>query len=1843
MKLGNHRVATMLACCACAFFGTAKSFATATVSTPANASVSADTSAGTFVTLTGPALTEGANQDIKTGTIVLNAPAGFQFNPAASVTATVSRVAGTGTSLLLNSGTAVVTASSITITVQALDASGSTRSRITWSGIQARAVAGTPLASGSITRAGTATITGITTSTSFGLLTEVGGTVKSLAFTTQPGGAVAGAKFGTQPVVKSDDQFGNPATNGLPANSYVALSPTGGSGPLQGTTSVNLGMSAGKGTATYTGLQINVAGNNKQLTASSTNGLASGLSSVFTVSPAAASKLVIATQPSATATAGVAFAQQPVIYIEDTYNNICTSSNSAVTATRSAGAGTLLGTTNLAAAAGVAVFSNLAHSYATNITIRFTSAALTATNSSAIAVSPNSYSQLVVLAPGQTNAPGTASGMGGTATAQTAGTAFTVKVLASDAYGNLINTVTDLIGITSSDLTAVLPVNAALSNGTNSFAVTLKGPGSQTVTASDITTGSQTGSSSAITVKAAAFAKLQLLMPGETAAPGTPTGKTGTPNAQTAGASYTVTVNAVDANWNLISTNDTVHLTSSDAQASLPANTALSGGSVSLTLTNKTAGSQTVTASDTTNAGISPNTGTATVINPAAASKLVIATQPSATAVAGVVFAQQPVITVQDPYSNLCNTNSTVTASRSAGAGTLLGTTSIAAVGGVATYTNLAHGWATNITIQFASPGLPSTNSGTIAVSSGPYSQLVVLAPGQTNAPGTASGVGGTATAQAAGKAFAVEVMAADGNGNLVNAVTDTVGITSSDSKAVLPGNAALSGGTQTFSVTFETTGSQIVTANDLTTLNQTGASSLITVNSSPFAQLQVLMPGETAAPGTPTGKTGTPTAQTAGTSFRVTVNAVDANWNVINTNDTVHLTSSDGQATLPANTALSGGSVSLTLTNKTAGGQTLTASDITQPAIVSNTGSAYSVVPAALAKLQVLVPGETAAPGSATGKTGTPTAQVAGTAFNVTVNSVDANWNLVNANDTIQITSSDGNATLPPNAELVGGTRTFGVTLQTPGSSTVTASDLTDASITASTSPQISVGNVAPASQATPVVAIHDSELTRALESIPASGATPTGPGTTGFQWWPTNWHYFVMPDSVKEALRSDGTAFTVVGDSNILSGVLTNANGSPKYPIVISLASEAVQDSEVAQLTNYVAGGGFLLVGSSAFTRNTNGTTRGNFALASAMGINMVFPSLTNWSDDLTLTKVSNHPILSMLPSGQIQWQMPSSSEEISWPVYTRFTGEDPDATAPGLPHLVWQVQANGATVIAQGDGNAPYLLVRPYGKGYFIYDAAMQPLIGHGGWAPGMYAYSIFRNAIQWAFQAAGLPVVKRSPWPYPYDAAVIFRHDMEAIPVNIIGIEDSALYEQSNGVSGDYYFCTGVLREDMLNPTLTNTIASLQRAITNAGATLRSHNGGLTNINTYYNPPLVEIEKDISQLISEGWYTALEPYTDPVLAPFPSDGLEYDYWHWSPDEILGQTSLPSGYASASAYALTSISNSFVDLAGWGLTSGGPRAWVAPYFNATREGSFQIEDQLGIKITGDTKLSPFPHWTLSTQTPDKLYSTLQLPVSDWFVSYQDVIQIAQAMEAGHTTATVQALVDAFYNMGALINLYCHSTSPSGGPAGSLPGEYLTYSLSKPRVWTTNAAGIYTWWLQQSNAQVTVNYTNSSGRSVTTLSITGEGNTNAAVEILAPSTSYSALQVFANGTLAGTNVYRTNGQVIKVLVGTTVSNAVISYLIPPSAHDDVFTVQQGSSLGVSAPGVLTNDTGGSLIATLVSGPANGSLTLNSDGSFTYTPTKTFTGSDGFTYQAVSGSLTSSVATVIIMVLSPG
>ncbi|MCB1131750.1 MAG: DUF642 domain-containing protein, partial [Verrucomicrobiae bacterium] len=93
------------------------------------------------------------------------------------------------------------------------------------------------------------------------------------------------------------------------------------------------------------------------------------------------------------------------------------------------------------------------------------------------------------------------------------------------------------------------------------------------------------------------------------------------------------------------------------------------------------------------------------------------------------------------------------------------------------------------------------------------------------------------------------------------------------------------------------------------------------------------------------------------------------------------------------------------------------------------------------------------------------------------------------------------------------------------------------------------------------------------------------------------------------------------------------------------------------------------------------------------------------------------------------------------------------------------------------------------------------------------------------------------------------------------------------------------------------------------------------------------------------------------------------------------------------------------------------------------------------------------------------------------------------------------------------------------------------------------------------------------------------------------------------------------------------------------PVAVDDSYAAVKNVPLNVSAPGVLDNDTDvdlDTLTATVVANPSNGSLTLNSDGSFTYTPTTDYVGPDSFTYMANDGTDDSNTATVTITVSEP-
>jgi hypothetical protein len=149
--------------------------------------------------------------------------------------------------------------------------------------------------------------------------------------------------------------------------------------------------------------------------------------------------------------------------------------------------------------------------------------------------------------------------------------------------------------------------------------------------------------------------------------------------------------------------------------------------------------------------------------------------------------------------------------------------------------------------------------------------------------------------------------------------------------------------------------------------------------------------------------------------------------------NATVHFTSTDGQATLPANSALTNGTGTFSATLKTAGNQTITATDTVTSSITGTSGN-------------VLVNGATATHFSVS----LPASPIAGSAFSFTVTALDQfNNTATGYAGAVHFTSSDPQAVLPANSTLTNGTGTFSATLKTAGSQTITATDTVTPAIT--------------------------------------------------------------------------------------------------------------------------------------------------------------------------------------------------------------------------------------------------------------------------------------------------------------------------------------------------------------------------------------------------------------------------------------------------------------------------------------------------------------------------------------------------------------------------------------------------------------------------------------------------------------------------------------------------------------------------------------------------------------------------------------------------------------------------
>ncbi len=127
-------------------------------------------------------------------------------------------------------------------------------------------------------------------------------------------------------------------------------------------------------------------------------------------------------------------------------------------------------------------------------------------------------------------------------------------------------------------------------------------------------------------------------------------------------------------------------------------------------------------------------------------------------------------------------------------------------------------------------------------------------------------------------------------------------------------------------------------------------------------------------------------------------------------------------------------------------------------------------------------------------------------------------------------------------------------------------------------------------------------------------------------------------------------------------------------------------------------------------------------------------------------------------------------------------------------------------------------------------------------------------------------------------------------------------------------------------------------------------------------------------------------------------------------------------------------------------------------------------------------------------------------------------------------------------------------------------------------------------------------------------------------------PDATYAGLDAF---------IYRaSDGSLDSNLATVLISGSPVNRA--PLVGNDSFAMNEDTTLTIAAPGVLGNDSDPDndlLSAFLVSGPLHGTLSLNEDGSFVYTPFANFFGADSFTYKANDGLADSKAATVAIKI----
>ena len=607
-------------------------------------------------------------------------------------------------------------------------------------------------------------------------------------------------------------------------------------------------------------------------------------------------------------------------------------------------------------------------------------------------------------------------------TPESAGTVSTVKVVAQTSTGSTATGYRGTIHFTSTDGQAALPANytfVTADDGVHTFtnAVTLKTAGTQSVTVTDTSNSTITGSQTGIVVAPVGASTLVV---------------SSISSPRTAGAASSVTVAAHDTYGNTATGyTGTIHFTSTDGQAVLPANYTFTTGDAGVhTFSNgvtlKTVGTQSVTATDTVTSTI-VGSETGLQINPAAAATFSVSGIASPTT-AGA--STSPVVRALDAYGNTATGYlGTARFSSSDSQATLPANyTFVSGDAGAHTFTN-------GVVLKTAATQSVTTTDTVTSTITGTQGGIHV-----NPAAAATLSVSGIASPAAAGSSQTATVKAVDAYGNQATGYLGTIHFTSTDAQASLPPNYTFTAGdtgSHVFSggITLKTAGTQSATATDTVTSTINGSQTGIQVNPGTAASFTVH---------------GFPSPSTAGVAGTVSMEARDAYANVVTTYSAVaNISSSDAQASSTTCTFASG-TCSTSFTLKTAGTQSISAI----AGSVSGSQTSISVVAASAASLSL---------------SGIASPITAGTAGSLTVLAKDAFGN--NATTylgTAHFTSSDVQSGLPANYTFTsgdGGLHTFtnGVTLKTAGTQSVTATDTITTTINGSqTGIQVNPGTAA-------------------------------------------------------------------------------------------------------------------------------------------------------------------------------------------------------------------------------------------------------------------------------------------------------------------------------------------------------------------------------------------------------------------------------------------------------------------------------------------------------------------------------------------------------------------------------------------------------------------------------------------------------------------------------------------------------------------------------------------------------------------------------------------------------------